>query len=79
MLGNPYLIPKHDDRDQVCDLYDASLAIAFDAGGRIHTEIMRLVRMAEDGDLELECYCAPARCHADSIKALIERLLEERA
>jgi len=39
-----------------------------------HTQVEfgRLLRMAGEGDLVLVCWCHPKRCHADTIKRLLE-------
>jgi hypothetical protein len=35
----------------------------------------RIYHAAKRGDVELECFCAPLRCHADVIKQLVESKL----
>lgn len=35
-------------------------------------ELNRLCELARDGELKLQCFCAPQQCHGDVIKQLIE-------
>lgn len=45
----------------------------------ISAELIRLADIAEKGDLILGCWCVPFHeCHAETIKQLIELILEER-
>lgn len=40
-------------------------------------ELERLVALAQVGDVQLMCWCAPQRCHGDVLKAIIEARLRE--
>ena len=51
--GNPYIIGKHGDRDQVCDKFEKLVLPSLD------------VSMLKGKDLL--CHCAPLRCHGDAI------------
>ena len=45
----------------------------------IAAELIRLADIAEKGDLILGCWCVPFHeCHAETVKKLIEYILEER-
>ena len=72
LLGNPYSMKDESDRDRVCDQYqeyfDNKVARANDNPG-----FMNELRMLEDiflqnGRLDLFCWCAPKRCHAETIR-----------
>lgn len=80
-LGNPFVIhdASDEDRDRVCDTYDIWLRQRYYLRDEaIVTEIHRLVELAKKGDLTLGCFCAPKRCHGDSVKELIEEIIEEQ-
>lgn len=78
ILGNPYNISKIQTRDWVVDRYAEWLASAYRNDPAVHLEIEMLIDVARSGDLELECFCAPRRCHADVIRAMInERIASE--
>lgn len=51
--GNPFVIGKHGDRDEVCD--------------RFEREILPTLDIEPLRGKNLMCYCAPRRCHGDSI------------
>lgn len=55
--GNPFEIPKHGNRDQVCDAYAEHLAASPDL----------LARLPELRGKVLGCWCYPERCHGDEI------------
>lgn len=55
--GNPYEIPKHGNRDEVCDAYAEHLAASPDL----------LARLPELRGKVLGCWCHPERCHGDEI------------
>ena len=73
-LGNPFAMATEADRDAVCDRYAAYFAAKVAAGdAAVMNELRRLYRLhREHGTLVLGCYCAPKRCHADTIKAFLD-------
>ena len=75
-LGNPFVIGKHGDRDRVCDLYqlwfDGKVAAKDEV---VMRELRRLYRLAREGELVLGCFCAPNRCHGETIKSFLEKHL----
>ena len=56
--GNPFIIGKHGNRDEVCDKYEAMLLN--------NPELMKRVKTELNGK-DLVCFCAPARCHGDTL------------
>ena len=72
-LGNPFVMRNEGDRDRVCDEYqkwfDAKVA-ANDP--QVMSELRRLFRLGRaQGSLTLVCFCAPKRCHAETIAAFL--------
>lgn len=61
-FGNPYHMCSEADRDHVCDQFEATLLRKFerdpDARRRLREEL---------GGKDLVCWCAPLRCHADTL------------
>lgn len=51
--GNPFEIGKHGTRDEVCDLFEE--------------KILPKINVSELRGKDLVCFCAPARCHAESL------------
>ena len=61
--GNPFVIGKDGDRDEVIDKYKDYIAD--------HPSLLRdLVKLRGK---RLGCYCKPLRCHGDVLVELIER------
>ena len=62
-FGNPFEMDKDGDRDEVCDNYEQHY-LPFKPS--IHKQLMNLKGKA------LGCWCAPLRCHCDTLKNLID-------
>jgi hypothetical protein len=71
-LGNPFVLGKDGDRETVVAKYLEWLRAEWKKNGPVKAELLRLAKVAEQGDLELTCWCAPQACHADKIKQAIE-------
>ena len=56
--GNPYVIGKDGDRDAVCDKFEAY------AAERLSQQPNWLEPLLGK---DLVCFCAPARCHCDTL------------
>ena len=83
ILGNPFWLNDESKREEVCGKFKIYLKKEFERGNsKIHKRVHELVTIAKEKDLELACFCqSPSdvvkkRCHAESIKELIEGLLE---
>jgi hypothetical protein len=73
-LGNPFAMDSEADRDSVCEQYEAWLRRAYREQPGVRAELLRLLRLlrlAQAGPLELVCWCAPLRCHADFIRTAL--------
>lgn len=51
--GNPYVIGRDGDRDQVCDLFEKNILPGLDVSALRGKNLL--------------CFCAPKRCHGDAI------------
>jgi hypothetical protein len=58
VFGNPFLMHGESDRDRVCDAYEEHIYL--------HREICERVKRELRGK-DLVCFCAPKRCHADTL------------
>lgn len=70
-LGNPYPMRKEAERERVVEQYLAWLRKQYAANGPVRAELERLLSIAQRQPLELVCFCAPKRCHADVIRDAI--------
>ena len=80
VLGNPFVMSATQSRDKVCDLYITYLVDTYgNKDSAVHKAINELVQRYDKGEqLVLGCWCAPERCHAETIRDLIYSLSQER-
>ena len=72
-LGNPYRISPSMGRDQVCDAYHHWFHTQIqEKNPVVLQELRRLFRLAKQEDVILGCFCAPTRCHGETIKAFLD-------
>lgn len=77
-LGNPFELGRDGNRDQVCNLYAQTWSNRMTNSTAMRLEFSRVVNLArQGGDVRLVCWCAPLRCHGETIKARVEDALEE--
>ena len=74
VLGNPFPMKGEHQRDQVCDDYrDMFITKVNNKDTAFITELTNMYMHIMDGnDLNLGCFCAPRRCHCDTIKGYLE-------
>lgn len=82
ILGNSYKMKnKNDDkeRDEVCDKYEQYFIEQIKKGNELFAkEFLRLIEIFKKyNKLELFCWCAPKRCHAETLKKYIEIYLNK--
>ena len=58
------------DRDAVCEDYHRYFhkQLADFKNYPFHNEIEAILTAADQGDIQLSCFCAPKRCHCETIK-----------
>jgi hypothetical protein len=78
VLGNPFRMAHECERDEVCEAYFDYFHKRIASGDEAFcNELQRLISLAMQYDkLELFCWCAPKRCHAETIAEFIEMHLE---
>lgn len=78
ILGNPFVMKNESNRDEVCSQYEQWLTNKIQTQDkRILRELYRLAYYYRKHNyLKLGCYCAPKRCHGDSIKLAVEKILD---
>ena len=76
ILGNPFYMKNEFERNRVCEQYEAYFYEKMQhTDTDFYREVMRLHKILQQyGKLELYCWCAPKRCHAETIKTFIEKL-----
>ena len=73
VLGNPFYLENESQRDEVCNKYEEWFRTNKDPAFQMMLD--KLCKLyAEYGQLNLFCWCAPKRCHSETIRQyVIER------
>ncbi len=72
-LGNPFWMKGEGQRTEVCDKFEALLPGLIREPGPGREAFKVLYRALVAGEqVRLGCFCAPKRCHCDSIRAQLE-------
>lgn len=74
-LGNPFVMKHEGERDEVCEKYEVwfKKKVA-ENDPRVMNELRRLfVLHRKQGQLTLGCFCAPKRCHGETIKRFLDQ------
>ena len=61
--GNPFVIGRHGDRNAVCDQHKEHLK------QQVRDGEVSLQQLAALHRKDLVCFCAPQRCHGDTLTA----------
>lgn len=84
LLGNPFVMHDESERDIVCDFYEKwffdgvkgyLLEGKYQLWWKALQKFIELYR--QYGKLELFCWCAPKRCHAETIRDFIKHYASE--
>ena len=77
-LGNPFPMKGESERDKVCDQYAEYFYEKVKKNGALKNEVIRIFRLLRSGNnVNIQCFCAPRRCHGDTIKQFIEQHLNK--
>jgi len=75
-LANPFVL--NGDRTAACDSYEVWFhAQILNENPEVHKELNRLKEIHDrTGELSLLCFCAPLRCHCDTIKEYLDEKIQ---
>jgi len=79
LWGNPYPMKNNSDKEhnRVCDLYKTHFYNII-TENLYYAEMQAVIDIYKQyGKLDLFCFCAPERCHAETIKEYIEYKINE--
>ena len=81
ILGNKFYMHSENERDYVCNAYRAWLYKEIKNNNLlVINELKRLKNIyLKYNKLNLFCWCAPKRCHAEEIKYVLELSLRKEA
>ncbi len=73
VLGNPFVMLWEYNRDAVCDDYVEWIYKQIDRCEAYYTKELNKMYLAyvQYGKLRLFCWCAPKRCHAETIREIL--------
>lgn len=73
-LGNPFVIGKDGGREAVCEKYQSWFEDQVrNRNPAVLQELYNIQTEAQShGWVKLGCFCAPQRCHGETIKAFLE-------
>ena len=76
-LGNPFFMRSESERDLVCNNYEQWLLEQITNKNRlVCDELNRLYKLLKThGKLNLFCWCSPKRCHAETIRLTLLKVL----
>ena len=77
ILGNRFRMTSESDRDKVCDMYEVWFNEQLAKQNEVLlNELRRLyVIYKRCGKLRLFCWCAPKRCHAETIRNFLNKYI----
>ena len=77
VLGNPFYMHNETERDAVCDKYEVYFneKVTTKTDDAFMNALRRIYKLAQTNKVYLACWCAPKRCHAETIKKFIEQYL----
>lgn len=73
LLGNPFVVGDDGDRDECVDKYAEWIKKEIHRkGNRVYPAIVNIVEaLTVQCYVELECFCAPKRCHGEVIREIV--------
>ena len=77
-VGNPFYMATEAQRNKVCDEYKAYFdkKVAEKSDVDFMNYLRNIWRVAQTNKVALACWCAPKRCHGETIKNFIESFEE---
>lgn len=80
ILGNPFvMIDKSDEeRNRVCEEFEKHFnnKVFIEKNQSFLNELDKLHNLSLKEDINLGCFCAPKRCHGDTIKNFLDNYQE---
>ena len=77
-VGNPFYMSDESQRNIVCDKYESYFQVQLENNTQFKKYLQTmLTTLKQYGKLNLYCWCAPKRCHAETIKKWLEKQIKE--
>ena len=76
-VGNPFVMKTEADRDKVCNQYRANFD-QFMQKKEFKDYINHIFEESKRHDIVLGCWCAPKRCHGETIKEYVLEMYDNQ-
>lgn len=77
-VGNPFYMHDESERNEVCDKYEGYFYRQLNYNSEFAMYLRKMLNaLRQYGRLYLYCWCAPKRCHAETIKQWLEQQITE--
>ena len=77
LIDNSFIMYNEGMRDEVCDKFETYFYKKVKEPGAFRDYVAYIYRTALKHDVALGCWCAPKRCHADTIAVFINQFLSK--
>ncbi len=76
-IGNPFYMASEDKRDEVCDKYELYFNEQIETNSKFRQYAYNILAALKTyHKVALYCWCAPKRCHAETIKRWLENQIK---
>lgn len=73
-IGNPFYMASEDKRNEVCDKYEIYFSEQIETNFKFRQYAEKILTALKTyHKVSLYCWCAPKRCHAETIKRWLEK------
>ena len=78
-IGNPFYMASEEQRNEVCDKYEDYFNKQIEVNEKFKTYAYKILNALQTyKKVTLYCWCAPKRCHAETIKNwLLKQITED--
>lgn len=76
-VGNQSVLTTESDRDKVCDEYEIHFEEMMQSQNPFSYYIVQILNaLLKYGKVRLFCWCAPKRCHTETIKRYLSEFID---
>lgn len=77
VVGNPFFMGSESQRDEVCNKYETYFNDVLLKDEKALNYLRNMYRaLKKHGHIELYCWCAPKRCHAETIRNFLLKFVK---
>ena len=80
VLGNPFVMQNQsiEERNRVCGEFEKYFFEKIEQKNKNFIEALNFIfKESKSKDVNLGCFCAPKRCHCDTIKNFVDKMNKE--